>query len=136
MALLKALEEAKDGTRAALSEVLDALPYNAEGLVAAIAQDHRSKEVLMLAWMDRTAIERTLNEGYVCYFSRSRNTYWRKGETSGHLQKLVNLRFDCDGDALLVSVEQTGPACHTLRSNCFYLLAEDGEVVVYSAPQA
>ena len=136
MALLKQLEQAQQGERTPLAELLDALPYNDQGLIAAIAQDHASHAVLMLGWMDRTAIERTLREGYVCYYSRSRQTYWRKGETSGHLQALVAMRFDCDGDAVLLTVEQTGPACHTNRPNCFYLLVEDGEVVVASEPVA
>lgn len=135
MALLKQLESGALGQRIALNELLDTLPYNDQGLVAAIAQDADSKEVLMLGWMDRTAIERTLDEGMVCYYSRSRQTYWRKGETSGHTQALVNMRFDCDGDAILLTVKQTGPACHTNRPNCFYLLVEGDEVVVYSAPE-
>ncbi len=136
MTLLKGLEGADLGQRTPLAEVLDALPYNQQGLIAAIAQDAVSKDVLMLGWMDRTAIERTLEEGQVWYYSRSRQTYWRKGETSGHTQSLVDMRFDCDGDALLVTVQQTGPACHTNRPNCFYLLVDGDEVVVYSAPDA
>jgi len=136
MALLKDLETATQGNRVALSDVLDALAYNDQGLVAAIAQDHTSGDVLMLGWMDRTAIDRTLSEGYACYFSRSRQTYWRKGETSGHVQQVVALRFDCDGDALLLTVAQTGPACHTNRPNCFYLRAEGDHVVVDTNPVA
>ena len=89
----------------------------------------------MLGWMDRTAIERTLAEGYACYYSRSRATYWRKGETSGHVQQLDSMRFDCDGDAILLTVAQTGPACHTNRANCFYLLVDNSEVVIASAPE-
>ena len=135
MALLKQLENAKLGQRTPLTDLLDNLPYNEQGLIAAIAQDAQSQEVLMLAYMDRTAIERTLEEGVVCYYSRSRQTYWRKGDTSGHSQELVNMRFDCDGDAVLLSVKQNGPACHTNRPNCFYLLVEGDEVVVYSAPE-
>ena len=88
----------------------------------------------MMAWMDRTAIERTLAEGYACYYSRSRKTYWQKGESSGHVQKLVELRFDCDGDAILLLVEQTGPACHTDRDSCFYLLVEGHRVRVTEDP--
>ncbi len=130
MALLEDLETAADGQRTALDAVLNALPYNEQGLVAGIAQDADTGAVLMLGWMDRTAIERTLADGYATYYSRSRKTYWRKGETSGHLQALVSLRFDCDGDALLLSVRQTGPACHTNRSTCFYLRVEDDQVVV------
>lgn len=135
MALFKDLEAKPSGTRIQLAEVLNALPYNEQGLVAAIAQDHRTREVLMLGWMDRTAIERTLDEGFACYFSRSRQTYWRKGESSGHLQKLVELRFDCDGDAILVLVEQTGPACHTNRENCFYLRVDGPEVTIATDPE-
>jgi len=135
VALLKQLESSAPGERTPLTDLLDALPYNDQGLIAAIAQDADSREVLMLGWMDRTAIERTLAEGMVCYYSRSRQTYWRKGETSGHTQALVNMRFDCDGDAVLVTVKQRGPACHTNRPNCFYLLVEGDEVVVYSAPE-
>lgn len=135
MALIKSLESAPIGHRVPLTEVLDALPYNEQGLIAAIAQDHQSKAVLMLAWMDRIAIERTLAEGMVCYYSRSRQTHWRKGETSGHVQHLVDMAFDCDGDAILVSVRQSGPACHTNRPNCFYLRVAGNEVLVSSAPE-
>ena len=132
MALLKELENAASGTRVPLTDVLDALPYNEQGLIAAIAQEQRSGKVLMLAWMDPTAIERTLAEGQVWYYSRSRQTYWRKGETSGHVQALKQMTFDCDGDALLMQVEQTGPACHTYRESCFYLQVSDGTVVINS----
>ena len=91
-----------------------------------------TKTVLMLAWMDRHAVERTLDEGLVCYFSRSRQTYWQKGETSGNVQELVEMTFDCDADAILISVAQTGPACHTNRPSCFYLRVEKDEVSVKS----
>jgi phosphoribosyl-AMP cyclohydrolase len=134
MALLKDLETAAAGDRVQLTKVLDALPYNEQGLVAAIAQDNETKAVLMMAWMDRTAIERTLAEGYACYYSRSRQTYWRKGETSGHVQKIVAMHFDCDGDAILLSVQQTGAACHTNRTNCFYLKVQGSEVIVTTEP--
>lgn len=130
----KALERAPAGATAPLAEVLAAVRFNADGLVAAVAQDMRSREVLMLAWMNRDAIERTLADGYATYFSRSRNTLWRKGETSGHLQKLHELRFDCDGDAVLLLVEQTGPACHTNRPACFYLKVEGSHVRVTGDP--
>jgi phosphoribosyl-AMP cyclohydrolase len=125
---IKALEGAGAGTRVSLAPFLDQVPFNDQGLVAAVAQDSESRDVLMLAWMDRTAIERTLEDGYAWYYSRSRQSYWRKGDTSGHRQKLVRLRFDCDADAVLLEVEQTGSACHTLRRNCFYL-AVDGDSV-------
>ncbi len=128
------LELANSGDRRPLNDVLDALVFNDEGLIPAIAQDATSNEVLMLAWMNRQSIERTLSEGYACYYSRSRQTYWRKGETSGHLQTLRELRFDCDGDAVLVIVDQKGAACHTNRPSCFYLLVDGERVRVTSNP--
>jgi len=128
------LELANSGDRRPLNDVLDALVFNDEGLIPAIAQDATSNEVLMLAWMNRQSIERTLSEGYACYYSRSRQTYWRKGETSGHLQPLRELRFDCDGDAVLVIVDQKGTACHTNRPSCFYLLVDGERVRVTSNP--
>ena len=132
----KALESADLNETTPLSAVLDNLRFNADGLVPAIAQDEESGQVLMLAWMNRAAIERSLNEGYACYYSRSRQAMWRKGETSGHLQRLKAMRFDCDGDAILLSVQQTGPACHTNRANCFYLQVEGDQVRVVSEPDA
>ena len=103
--------------------VLDQIAFDAHGLVPAIAQQHNTGEVLMLAWMNRDAVAETLATGRVCYFSRSRNALWRKGETSGQAQRLVELRMDCDGDALLVLVDQTGVACHTGRRDCFFRAA-------------
>lgn len=91
---------------------------NKDGLITAIAQDGQSKDVLMLAWINRDALLETLNTRQVCYWSRSRKCLWRKGESSGHRQKLIEARLDCDGDSILL-VEQTGPACHTNRPNCF-----------------
>ncbi len=134
MTTFKKLESAAGGTTQPLAAILDALAYNDQGLIAAVAQDAKTRQVLMMAWMDRTAIERTLAEGYACYYSRSRKTYWQKGESSGHVQKLVELRFDCDGDAILLLVEQTGPACHTDRDSCFYLLVEGQRVRVTEDP--
>jgi len=113
---------------------LEEVQWNANGLVPAIAQDWQNGQVLMLAWMNRQAIERTLSEGYACYYSRSRQTLWRKGETSGHLQALKSMRFDCDGDTILLKVDQTGPACHTGRRDCFYNRVEGDRVVVDSEP--
>ena len=112
-----------------MSTLLDALKFNEAGLVPAIAQQHDSGEVLMLAWMNREAIEETLQTGRVCYWSRSRAKLWRKGETSGQVQRLVEMRIDCDGDALLLKVEQTGVACHTGRRSCFFRRIEAGEAV-------
>lgn len=105
------------------------LTYNDAGLIPAIAQDATSKEVLMLAWMNAESIARTLQTGKVTYWSRSRQSFWVKGETSGHLQRLVEFRFDCDQDCLLILVDQTGPACHTGRRHCFYRAVDGGEVV-------
>ncbi len=104
-----------------------AVTFDAAGLVPAIAQQHDSGETLMLAWMNRAALAETLATGRVCYWSRSRRVLWRKGERSGQVQHLVELRVDCDGDTLLLRVEQTGVACHTGRRSCFYrALGKDG----------
>ena len=96
------------------------IAYNAQGLVPAIAQQHDMGEVLMLAWMNAESVAETLATGRVCYWSRSRQALWRKGETSGNIQRLVEMRLDCDGDAVLLRVEQTGPACHTGERSCFF----------------
>ncbi|MAP63255.1 MAG: phosphoribosyl-AMP cyclohydrolase [Microbacterium sp.] len=93
--------------------------FNADGLVAAIVQQWDTREVLMLGWMDAEALRRTLTQGRATYWSRSRQEYWRKGDTSGHYQEVRGMRLDCDGDAILVSVEQHGPACHTGTRTCF-----------------
>ncbi|MAA49249.1 MAG: phosphoribosyl-AMP cyclohydrolase [Gammaproteobacteria bacterium] len=129
---LKALEVAAAGTSVDLAEFLDAVKFNDQGLVPAIAQDRASGTVLMLAWMNRTSIEQTLASGSVTYFSRSRQSLWQKGETSGNTQRLLSMQFDCDGDAILMQVDQTGPACHTERANCFYLDVQGRQVVVNS----
>lgn len=129
------LEQAGLDDSRPLAEVLDAMPWNADGLIAAIAQQHDSGEVLMLAWVNRAALEETLSTGQVCYWSRSRQQLWRKGETSGHRQRLVEARLDCDGDAILLLVEQQGPACHTGRPNCFYNAIRNERVCVISVPQ-
>ena len=105
------------------------LKYDAQGLLPAIAQDAASGEVLMLAWMNAEAVQRTLDSGRVTYWSRSRQEYWVKGATSGHVQELVEMRIDCDRDCLLVLVRQSGPACHTGRRSCFYTAIRDGAEV-------
>jgi len=115
--------------------LLDEIRFDDAGLVAAIAQQHDSGEVLMLAWMNRDAVVETLQTGQVCYWSRSRGKRWRKGETSGQTQRLVELRVDCDGDALLLRVDQTGVACHTGRRSCFFRAASDGGLVEIAAPE-
>ncbi len=122
-------------THTTTSALLDAIRFDAAGLVAAIAQQHDTGEVLMLAWMNREAVAETLATGRVCYFSRSRGRLWRKGESSGQVQLLVELRVDCDGDALLLLVNQDGVACHTGRRNCFYRAVRDGELVEIAAPE-
>lgn len=111
------------------------LLYNEAGLVPAIAQDAASGEVLMMAWMNAEAIEKTLATGRVTYWSRSRAAFWVKGETSGNVQELVSFRVDCDRDCLLVQVRQTGPACHTGRRTCFYTEVADGAEVALMAPE-
>ena len=118
----------KTYTQAAIDKMLAAIQFDAQGLVPAIAQQHDSGEVLMMAYMDRNAVAETMSTGRACYWSRSRKAPWRKGDTSGHIQQLVELRVDCDGDTLLVEVEQTGVACHTGRHNCFFRAIRDGEL--------
>ena len=110
---------------------LDAVKWDDKGLVAAIAQDVTSKEVLMLAWMNRESLALTIATGDAHYWSRSRQALWKKGETSGHIQHVKELRLDCDGDAILMQVEQVGNiACHTGSRRCFFNLYEDGRWVV------
>lgn len=104
----------------AIDQALDEISFGPDGLVPAIAQQHDTGEVLMVAWMNREAVRLTLAEGRACYWSRSRQALWRKGETSGQLQQLREMRLDCDGDALLLLVDQTGVACHTGRRSCFF----------------
>ena len=111
---------------AAIDAMLAAVRFDGQGLVPAIAQQHDSGEVLMMAWMDRDAVVETMRTGRVCYWSRSRKAPWRKGDTSGHIQTLVDLRVDCDGDTLLAVVDQTGVACHTGRHNCFFRAVRGG----------
>ena len=110
------------------------LKYDDKGLIPAIAQDAETGEVLMMAWMNAEAVARTLESGKVTYWSRSRSSFWVKGESSGHVQALVDLRVDCDRDCLLVLVKQTGPACHTNRRSCFYTSVIDGDETILSAP--
>lgn len=122
-------ELAGAATQEAVEAVLAAMSFDRDGLVAAIAQQHDSGEVLMLAWINREAVKETLETGRVCYWSRSRRALWRKGETSGHVQRLVELRVDCDGDAVLIRVDQTGPACHTGEHSCFFRAAQGSGLV-------
>ena len=112
----------------AIAELLAEIAFDRDGLIAAIAQQHDTGEVLMMAWMNREAVERTLASGEVHYWSRSRMKLWRKGESSGQNQRLVELRVDCDGDTLLLLVDQKGVACHTGRRNCFFRAARNGKL--------
>ncbi len=110
------------------------LKYDANGLIPCIAQDDATGEVLMMAWMNADSLARTLATGNVTYWSRSRQAFWAKGETSGHVQRLVELRIDCDRDCLLARVTQDGPACHTNRRSCFYTAIRGGVEVEIMAP--
>ena len=114
--------------------VEDTIQYNDAGLVPAIAQQHDTGEVLMLAWMNRESIKETLETNQVTYWSRSRQKLWRKGETSGNTQRLIEFRFDCDQDTVLMLVDQIGPACHTNRPNCFYNAVRDNEIKIITQP--
>ena len=132
--MFKDNEHQQSGFRLALDQALDEICYNEAGLVPAIAQQHDSGEVLMMAWMNREALEETLRTGQVCYYSRSRGTLWRKGESSGQTQALIELRIDCDADTLLLKVDQTGPACHTGRRDCFFWKVDGNHIVLDKDP--
>jgi phosphoribosyl-AMP cyclohydrolase len=114
------------------TDFLSQIAFDSNGLVPAIAQQHDSGEVLMMAWMNKDAVLETLDTGQVCYWSRSRQSLWRKGETSGHVQALKDFRIDCDGDTLLLLVDQTGVACHTGRHNCFFTAIRDSQTEIIS----
>ncbi len=126
----KSLEKYTPEQSVPLEDALAHIPWNADGLIPAIAQQFDSHEVLMLAWMNQEALLETLNKGRVCYWSRSRQQLWRKGEESGQVQVLKEARLDCDGDTLLLQVDQTGPACHTGRRDCFYNLLQGDQLLV------
>lgn len=111
------------------------LKYDGHGLIPAIAQDAGSGDVLMMAWMNAASVAKTLKTGQVTYWSRSRQGFWVKGESSGHVQKLIEMRIDCDRDCLLLMVEQTGPACHTDRRSCFYTALRAGAETEILAPE-
>jgi phosphoribosyl-AMP cyclohydrolase len=119
----------------AIERALAEIRFGADGLVTAIAQQHDTGEVLMVAWMNRDAVRVTLTESQACYWSRSRGALWRKGETSGQVQQLRELRLDCDGDAVLLLVEQTGVACHTGRRSCFFRAWRDGDWAPIAEPE-
>jgi phosphoribosyl-AMP cyclohydrolase len=119
----------------AIERALGEIRFGPDGLVPAIAQQHDTGEVLMLAWMNREAVRLTIAEGRACYWSRSRRALWRKGETSGQVQRLHELRLDCDGDTVLLLVDQEGVACHTGRRSCFFRACRDGAWAVIARPQ-
>jgi phosphoribosyl-AMP cyclohydrolase len=115
---------------------LDQLKFNSDGLIPAIIQEQSSGRVLMLAWMNRTSIEKMLEVGKTVFWSRSRQKYWIKGETSGHVQLVKDISFDCDGDTLLIQVEQTGAACHEGYHSCFFRsVGTRGEAITITEPQ-
>ena len=130
----KNLEKASKGEAFDWNALKHKLKFDDNGLIPAIAQQYDSKEVLMMAWMNLQALEETLKTGRVCYWSRSRQNYWRKGESSGQIQQLKGLRIDCDGDTLLLLVDQTGPACHTGRQSCFYTAVKDDQAEILTDP--
>jgi len=115
-------------------EIKEALKPNSDGLIPAIAQQHDTGELLMMAWMTAESLAETLHTQQVCYWSRSRNKFWRKGESSGQTQKLIDFRLDCDGDTILLLVDQKGPACHTGRRNCFYRSWQEGTFKILMDP--
>lgn len=117
-----------------MNSIAEKLTFDANGLIPAIAQDAKTQEVLMLAWMNSEAVRLTLETGEVHYWSRSRQEIWHKGATSGHTQKLIDFRYDCDRDAVLLLVEQTGPACHTNRKNCFFYAVREGNERAIAEP--
>ena len=119
----------------AIELALGEIKFDPAGLVPAIAQQHDTGEVLMMAWMNRESVKLTLAEGRACYWSRARQALWRKGETSGQIQRLVELRLDCDGDAVLLLVDQHGVACHTGRRSCFFRAWRDGGWTVIADPE-
>jgi len=127
----QSLESAQAGDRFALEPLLCQLNFDHKGLLPVITQRASDGEVLMMAWMNAQALRQTLDTGRMTYWSRSRQSLWLKGETSGHFQELVDMRVDCDGDTLLCRVEQTGPACHTGRTNCFYFQVDAGNNQVF-----
>ena len=134
MASFKDLETAKQGHTFDWQAIQSQIKYDSNGLIPAIAQQFDTNEVLMMAWMNERSLLETLETGKVCYWSRSRQNYWRKGEESGQIQLLKSLSFDCDGDTILLQVNQTGAACHTGRRSCFYSQINNDKLEVTSSP--
>lgn len=119
-----------------IERILGMIAFNADGLVPAIAQKGEAGPVLMLAWMNRAALRETLETGWATYWSRSRKAIWRKGETSGHRQRVLEFRFDCDNDTVLMIVEQTGVACHTGRMSCLFNAVREGKLEIIHPVEA
>ena len=134
MPTFKDLESAKQGQDFDWQDFQAQVKYDSNGLIPAIAQQYDSKEVLMMAWMNEKSLLETLATGRVCYWSRSRQNYWRKGEESGQIQMLKSLAFDCDGDTILIQVDQTGPACHSGRKSCFYAKISGEKLAITTNP--
>ena len=134
MNVFEELETVPAGSTRTWDEVRAAMRFNDSGLIPAIAQQHDTGEVLMMAWMNAEALDETLATGRVVYWSRSRGALWRKGERSGQVQRLRELRIDCDGDTLLLRVDQAGPACHTGRRSCFYHRVDGQRVTITDDP--
>lgn len=131
----ESLESITASESISLFDCIEHLSFNDQGLIPVVTQCYQKKDVLMHAWMNQAAIEKTLTTGLMTYWSRSRKAFWVKGETSGHIQQLVAMRFDCDGDTILCLVKQTGATCHTSRPNCFYLQVDsDSQVVQLHTP--
>jgi len=132
-----ALEQLENNSSLALPEVIEQLAFNEQGLIPVITQDAETKTMLMFAWMNKEALQKTLATKRMTYWSRSRQELWVKGETSGHVQRVISMSFDCDGDAILCQVEQQGAPCHTGRESCFYLNVEaDNQQVVVKEDHA
>lgn len=125
------LEKHDSDTPLVLADVIAQLAFNEQGLIPVIAQDAKTKAILMFAWMNLDALNKTISTGRMTYWSRSRNQLWIKGETTGHFQHLVSMAFDCDGDAVLCEIEQEGAACHTFRDTCFYLQVDAAKQQVW-----
>ncbi|MZH40241.1 MAG: phosphoribosyl-AMP cyclohydrolase [Nitrospinae bacterium] len=132
-----AIEKLADNSSLALSEVMEQLAFNEQGLIPVITQDAKTKAMLMFAWMNKESLQKTIATKRMTYWSRSRQQLWVKGETSGHVQRVVSMSFDCDGDAILCQVEQQGAPCHTGRESCFYLnVGADNQQVIVDGDHA
>jgi len=128
----KSIESDPENTCYSMDKVLAELSFNEDGLIPVISQDYQTKEVLMFAWMNAVSLQETLQTSRMCYWSRSRKAFWRRGESSGHWQTMKSISTDCDGDVLLAMVDQEGAACHTERRSCFYLKFEKDQVKIIS----